>query len=286
MTPAKSGMRIDADAGRTTQSWPPRTQRRSRAGRILLVLFCCAGIAGLGLLTGGDHPVANALRHRDPMAGYYGPNMPRYANVQEVPVGRDTRVGGSRVRMSRFITRDDPAEVADFYARFWRRRGLWVRDDLTHRGGTISAVDPEHGTILQVLLVVGSEGTTNVFPSVTDGPGQAMDRSAAGPPVPLFPDSRVVMNVSTVVHSNRARTLLSRNNGTLEQNVAHYRKVLSSGGFTEDLSRRATSGDETPDGAPRMLVYRGRGGEEVTVNISATAGKQSRVYIVLVEPLR
>lgn len=100
-------------------------ERSPRPLRVLLVLFFCAGIATLGLLGGGEQRSADALLGRDPLAGYYPPEMPRYPRVQEVPAGGRGEVAGSRLRMSTFTTTDEPDRVADFYVRFWRARGLW-----------------------------------------------------------------------------------------------------------------------------------------------------------------
>ena len=88
-------------------------RRRQRPGRTLLVLFFATGIAGLGLLSGGEQREADAVRQRDPMAGYFDGAMPRYPDVKEAPAGPDTRIGGASTRMSHFVTGDDPAKIRD-----------------------------------------------------------------------------------------------------------------------------------------------------------------------------
>jgi len=243
--------------------------------RTLLVLFFCAGIATLGLLTGGQHRLARARLEQDPMVGYYPEGMPRYPRVQEVPAGNNSQVGGSTVRMSFFTTEDEPSRVAEYFGRAWRARHFFVRDDVTHVGGVVSAIDVKYRRVYQILVTV-SNGHTTVFPSVTTSPSQAMASLHEPSPIPLFPESRAVINLGSKEGDTAARVILSINDGGLEPNLAHYRRVLQEAGYRPE-STRTRPLDENH----RILLYRKQGGE-ITVNLNAMGGKRVRVHIMVV----
>lgn len=253
-----------------------RREDRRTGARTVLVLFFCAGIALLGLLAGGEHRAATARLGRNPMVGYYPKGMPHYPRVQELPAGRDTRVGGSQVRMSYFTTEDDPAKVAEFYGERWRQKRYHVRDDVTHVGGVVSAVDAENGRIYQVLITV-KQGRTVVFPSMTVAPGAAMDQPKQPPPVPLFPESTAVVHLASTEGSVRSRVILSVNDGGLEANVGHYERALRAAGYRPESSEQKPLGPEH-----RVLLYR-KEGSEVTINLSAMSAKRVRVHMMVVE---
>jgi len=249
------------------------------AARTLVVLFLCAGIAVLGLLAGGEHREAGAWRGGDPIAGYWqGRAMPRYPGAQEAPAGPATSVGGSEVKMSFFTTEDDPDQVARFYRRQWRARRFFVRDDVTHVGGVVSAVDAEHALIYQALLTV-QNGRTMVFPSVTRSPLRAMETPTGDQKalVPLFPESRAVINLGSKEADAAARVSLSVNDGGLRANEQHYRRELRARGYTEEIKQRP----ELPEGQ-RVLLFT-RGGREVTVNLTALDKDHKRVRVHIME---
>lgn len=250
---------------------------RSVAGRTLVVLFICAGIAFFGLLAGGDHRLATARLQHDPMDGYFGVQMPRYPGVQEVPAGPASTVGKARVRMSFFATADEPAKVARFYSRYWRQRSYYVREDITHVGGVVSAVDVEQGRIYQVMISTRGERTM-AFPSVTTSPLRAMetdDERALS--VPLFPESKAVINLGSKEGNVNARVSLSTNSGGLGENVDHYRRELRNRGFVEEAKQK----EEELGPGQRVLLFR-KGSREITVNLTAMdpAGKRVRVHIM------
>ncbi|MBK8479813.1 MAG: hypothetical protein IPL40_01340 [Proteobacteria bacterium] len=270
-----------------SSSRAPAAARRARPLRVLLALFFCAGIAGLGLLSGGEPPLADAVLGRDPLAGYYPPEMPRYPQVQEVPTGARGEVEGARLRMSYFQTTDEPDRVADFYARFWRARGLWVRSDVTHRGGTVAAVDGAHGRVLQVMISTGAggAGATLVMPSVGDAPGRERSGSPRALPIALFPRSEQVLDSTTDGRDALARTVLSLNAGTLEENVAHYRRALRQAGYTEDVARPGAeqrAALQALDAQTAMLVFRHAEGREATVTITVLEPQRTRVHLALI----
>lgn len=262
-------------------------ERSPRPLRVLLVLFFCAGIATLGLLGGGEQRSADALLGRDPLAGYYPPEMPRYPRVQEVPAGGRGEVAGSRLRMSTFTTTDEPDRVADFYVRFWRARGLWVRSDVTHRGGTVAAVDGARGRVLQVLISTppGGAAATLVMPSVGDAPGRGRAVAPRPLPVALFPRSEQVLDSTTDGRDALARTVLSINAGTREQNVAHYRQALRQAGYEEEVARPSAQQQaalRALDARTTMLVFRHPKGPEATVAIAALDARRTRVHLALI----
>lgn len=252
-----------------------RSRNRGNLPRVLLVLFFCAGIAMLGLLGGGEHRAANARLESDPMLGYFPEGMPRYPRAQEVPAGKNSQIGGAHVRMAYFDTEDGPARVASFYAGHWRARRFYVRDDVTHRGGVVSAVDGQQGRVYQALIMV-RKGRTVVFPSVTTSPTRAMESLDEPSPVPLFPESKAIINLGSKEGRMGARVILSVNDGGLEPNLAHYRRVLREAGYEPDSKK-----DQPIDNEHRVLLYRKEGGE-VTVNLSALGGKRVRVHIMVV----
>jgi hypothetical protein len=249
-------------------------ERTSVAGRTLVVLFLCAGIAVLGLLSGGEHRSATARRGRDPMVGYYGADMPRYPGAEEMPAGRESQVGNATMRMSYFDTVDDPAKVARFYANYWRERRLFVRHDVTHKGGVVSAVGAGGATIYQALLVVQG-GRTLVFPSVTSSPLRAMEGDKQQPPVPLYPESKRVITMGANEAGAQARVFLSLNDGDLAGNVAHYSSTLRAAGFAQENTKQP----EGADANQRILVFR-REGHEVTVSLTALGAKRTRVHLM------
>jgi hypothetical protein len=252
-----------------------RGERASKKhGRTAVVLFVCAGIAFLGLLAGGEHKEATAWR-QNPMAGFWsGKQMPRYPGAREAPAGPASNVGGSEVKMSFLTTEDDPDKVARFYRRYWRARRLFVRDDVTHMGGVVSAVDVEGGQIYQALITV-HKGRTMVFPSVTRSPLQAMESGGAEQPapVPLFPESRAVINLGSKEADSAAKVSLSVNDGGLEPNAQHYSRELRARGYKEEIKQRP----KLPEGQ-RVLLFR-KGSREVTVNLTALDKKHKRVRV-------
>lgn len=271
--------RVLRDAGCYSKPVRDASKKRALHGRVLLVLFFATAIAALGLLTGGEHPEAGAGRRHDPMRDYYPSAMPSYPEARELPIGSDTRAGGSTTRMSQFKTKDTPGQVADFYKQFWTRRGMWVREDVTHKGGYVSAVDPSGGHVYQILIKVEAGGRTEVFPSVTDAPLKALDSKNGPVPVELYEGSEVLMNLSTEAGLHEARTILSVNQGSVAQNLAHYRAALAAAGYREDAtSLRAAK--QLKERAPQMLVYEKASGGEITVSITALDARRTRVHLM------
>ena len=255
-----------------SRAYKPR--RSSVAARTLLVLFFCAGIAFLGLLAGGEHRAATAQRVSDPMVGYFPPDMPRYPGAREVPAGPASNVGGTKVRMSVFSTTDEPAKVTRFYSQFWQQRRLFVREDVTHVGGVVSAVDSGGGRVYQAMLVRRGERTM-VFPSVTSAPLSASETNTNTSPVPLFPGSRAVINLGSKEGNTRARVTLSVNSGTLRDNVVHYRRELSAAGYRQQIRQKPKL-----LGPQHHILLFFKEGSEVTVNITAMGEDRVRVHIM------
>ncbi|PID37942.1 MAG: hypothetical protein CSA65_09185 [Proteobacteria bacterium] len=240
---------------------------------MLTVLFLCAGIAYLGLLTGGEH--RQAVAKRDPLVGFYPPDMPRYPQVHEVPAGQTT-VGRAPLKMSYFSTDHEPARIGDYYAAFWRKRGFWVRSDVSHRGGAVAAVDSKHGYVYQVNMRRQGKKTL-VFPSVNTSPMAAL-RRGEDPPVRLFKDSKVLTNTVSKTGTNRAQVVLTTNPGTLEDNRSHYRAELSRLGYVRS-SRTVEQNKLPPSMRERVLVYQHKDGAEITIALSKLDKERTRVHI-------
>ena len=251
-----------------------RKQQRELAGRTFVVLFICSGIAFFGLLAGGDHSDAVAVRGANPMAGYYAAGMPRYPGSQEMPAGPASEVGGTRVRMSFFTTKDEPAKVGRFYENYWLERKLFVNKDVTHVGGVVSAVDQSGGRVFQAMIMRRNQRTM-VFPSVTRSPLEADNSAGHQPKVPLFPDSKAVITLASKEGDTQALVTLSVNNGTLKDNMAHYERELRAAGYhKETLKQPAELGPEQ-----RILLFRNESGE-VTVNLTAMGERRTRVHLM------
>ncbi len=267
-----SGLSCERATGRA------RARKREPAARVLLVLFLCAGIATLGLLGGGEHKLAGARRGSDPMAGFFGPDMPRYPGGEEAPAGTESSLGAATMKLSTLQTEDEPLKVGRFYANFWRQRRFFVREDVTHMGGVVSAVDVHGGFIYQLLLSVQG-GRTLGFPSQTRSPLAASRTEGAVPPVPLYPESQTTLAFGSGEKDKRARLHLSVNDGGLEANLAHYRRELKNAGYSEETGAKQPEA-LGPD--HRILVFK-KEGSEVTVNLALLGGRRVRVHLMLVE---
>jgi len=241
--------------------------------RTLTVLFFCAGIAFLGLLGGGDYPEAVARRTLDPMVGYYGQDMPRYPGVRELPAGPNNAVGGAAVRMSFFTTEDEPDKVARFFEDAWRTRRLYVTSDVTHMGGVVSAVDASGGKVYQALLSRRGEETM-VFPSVTSSPLAASTDSPDPPVAALFPGSTSLLTLGSAEAGHKSRVSMSVNDGTMDENLAHYRSALAAAGYLREVGKQP----KNLHPGHRILVYR-KEGSEVTVNLTALSEKRTKVHM-------
>jgi hypothetical protein len=252
-------------------------------GRTLVVLFFCAGIAVLGLLGGGEHRRATARRGQEPMTGYFPPDMPRYPEVRELPAGPRTEFGGSQMRMSFFTTDDEPARIAGFYGRFWRSRRLFVREDITHLGGVVSAIDEAKGFVYQVLIM-SRGGHSVVFPSVTQHPMAAGQRTKQPPPVALFPESRVLYSLASRDEGLGSQIVLAISEEGLHENLKHYRSALVAAGYqAENDPARKDQGKPVTGGTLHVMVYRDDAGAEITVNLTALDEDRVRVHIMKVE---
>jgi hypothetical protein len=252
-----------------------RSSRTTAAGRTLLVLFFCAGIAFLGLLSGGDYPDARARRgFGDPMAGYFPEEMPRYPGSRAAPAGAEELVGGNRVRMAHFTTGDEPAKVARFYDNYWSQRRLFVTKDVTHVGGVVSAVAADGGRVFQVLMVRRGDKTA-VFPSVSEAPLTGVGQQGHQPVVPLLPGSRAVITLGSREGNTRAWTTLSLNDGSMQENLTHYRHELLAAGYRPEISRKPPELADNQE----ILLFRSDDGE-VTVNLTALGERRVRVHLM------
>ncbi len=250
--------------------------------RSVSVLFFCAGISSLGLLDGSEYRSAEALSNSDPMRNYYPQEMPRYAGVQELPVGANTRIGGAQLRMSYFTTEDDPIRVARYYSNAWRHLRLWVRSDVTHLGGVVSAMDAARGVMYQLMLARTGK-VTFAYPSMTRSPLKAVDQGSAGLPFALRPGSTVLSNVTTGAYDARGRIVLSVNKGTVVENVRYYRAALKQAGYRADVLARAVPNKPMRTEVDHeVLIQRNEVGSEITIQLMRLSSKRTRVQVTLV----
>lgn len=251
---------------------------RVRSGwRPLIVLALCVGVVFVALLTGADSPPASA--RRDPMRAYFPAEMPHYPGAQMAPAGASL-VSGSRSRLAYFFSADEPAKIADYFGSAWRKEGFWVRQSVTHLGGTVSAVDSKSGRVFQLLLSRQGDRTL-AFPSVLEGLG-GQQTSTAAPPVPAYPRSRQLLDTLSEAGPHRARVLVSVNGGTPAENWSHYRAALAGAGYRQE-ERKGGSARQAPSLAQTLRVYRHRNGSELTIVITPLDSEQTRVHLTVVE---
>jgi hypothetical protein len=245
--------------------------------RMVGFLAICVAVAAVGLFTGGAHRDAIALK--DPMRGYYPRQMPRYPDVNEVPAG-SSRIGGGPMKMSYFTTKHDPLKIGGYYAGAWRRLGLWVHSDITHRGGVVAAMDARKGRLLQVMMQVRGEHTL-VFPSVSRLATGSIKRGKA-PPVALFRKSKVLLNSETTSGKRVARVHLSTNQGSLSANRTHYRTAMLAKGFKEERRAEANAALRRGKIKGDVMVFRSSTGAEVTIILTPLSKKKTRVHLTTI----
>jgi hypothetical protein len=180
------------------------------------------------------------------------------------------------MRMSMFWSSDDPEKVGRYYADYWRSRKLWVRDDITHRGGLVSAVDLSAGKIYQILMSTRGDKTM-VFPSVTDNPLGGNQVSAAEAPLRLFPGSTIISSFRTTELSNDAVIFVATNSGTLEETIQFYRQELEISGYQPAFWKKQDFGPRT-----KVLVHRHPRGDEITISFGQIDKKKVRVHLMRV----
>lgn len=252
-----------------------KTEPRGTA-RAIACLVLGAAIATLGMLSGGETPVAEA----DPddgqtPPGYFADSLPRYPGVAEYPMGTRMRVGGEDIKMAYFVTSDTPIRVGEFYARFWEARGLRVSQDVTPHGGTVGAVDPSAGAMSVSLVRRG--GQTYAFPSLLQRPVRVLDAGdlTDGGELVVYPGSDGATRF-TADDDGRGSEVLSYGNWAgVRDNVDFYRREMARKGWRESGS---TAPEETR-GAETLRFS--RRGERVDVAIAPVDRQEGRVRILV-----
>jgi hypothetical protein len=247
-----------------------------RRGRIFAVLFIASGTAFLGLLTGGEHLPVRAAE--DPMMRFWPVPMPTYPGTTMRPVAADQRVGSSALKMAYFTTTDSPAKIGDFYAGEWRNAGYHVTEDVTFKGGTVSAFDAVAGMMRQIVML-HKDGRTMVFPAVAVEPARLLDRSAVPPDVPVYPGASGLLVTAARDPMARSQVVTYLDDGPLEANLSFYQGELQRRGWTNEtkaLPQKFQSDDA------HILVYT-RDGAEMTVNLLKLDETRTRVHVALVK---
>ncbi len=253
----------------------------SPAFKVFAVIFICSGTAFLGLLAGGRHAVVGAHQDQDPMKGFFDVDMPSYPGAMELPLSRDMTVGDSPMKMSYFITRDDPLKIARFYSDRWKTAEYHVTQDVTLAGGNVSAFDVKSGVIRQVIITEQSENRYLVFPSVTRQPlgitTSTNEKSGFGSGPPVFPGSEGVSSFGSDDPDKATNVTRFINYGGIQANVDFYKVEMATRGW--ELRKLA---DEIPGiGRKHQVLLFNRGSQEVTINFTALSeeSKQVRVHI-------
>ncbi|MCB9555145.1 MAG: hypothetical protein H6707_03505 [Deltaproteobacteria bacterium] len=258
-----------------------RKQRARHAGlKTVTVIFVCAGIAFLGLLGGGEQRLATA--RQDQMRGYFPAGMPIYPSGSMLPAGV-ADVNGRSSRMAYLFSEDDADRIGHFYAERWKGQGLWVRSDITHQGGVVSAVDDANQRVFQVLILRRDKRSL-IIPSVTKlaSAESAADRAKRAPPLPLFPKSRQLYNVDTANRMAGAKVSLSVAPTGFAEALDHYRRVLTGNGYRIE-SDSAPPKPMSQELSRRQLIGRRHDGSEATIEVAQLSKTRTRVHIVVVE---
>lgn len=248
-----------------------------RPGRIFAVLFIASGIAFLGLLTGGEHLPVRAAE--DPMLRYWPVPMATYPGAVMRPIAADQRVGASALKMAYFTTADPPARVADFYAGEWRNAGYHVTEDVTFKGGTVSAYDAVAGMMRQVVMMA-KNGRTLVFPAVAVEPSRMLDRSAVPADVPVYPGAWGLLVTQARDPMARSQVVTYIDDGALEANLNFYKSELGRRGWL-DQTKPLPSQYKSDDG--HILVYGNGDGAEMTINLLKLDDTRTRVHVAVVK---
>lgn len=244
--------------------------------RAITCLVLAAGIATLGMLSGGETPIAEA----DPEdgqtpPGYFAESLPRYPGVAEYPMGTRMRVGEEDMKMAYFVTRDPPIRVAEFYARFWEGRGLRVSQEVSPSGGTVGCVDPAAGAMSVSIVRRGS--MTYAFPSLLARPVRVLDAGdlTDGGEIAAFPGSDGAVRF-TADDDGRGSEVLSYGNWAgVRDNVDYYRREMSRRGWHEGDS---TAPEEARGGETLRFTRRA---EKVDVAIAPVDREQGRVRVLV-----
>ncbi|HEY3356967.1 MAG TPA: hypothetical protein VGQ83_27200 [Polyangia bacterium] len=246
-----------------------------RRGRIFAVLFIASGTAFLGLLTGGEHLPVRAAG--DPMAGYWPAPMPTYPGSAPRPIVGDQTVGGSAMKLAYFTTPDIPARVGDFYAEEWRKAGLYVTEDITPKGGSVSAYDAVEGVMRQIVILARA-GQTMVFPALVTEPVRVMEPATVPPEIPVYPGATGVLVTTARDPIARSQVVAYMDEGPIEANLTFYKGEMQRLGWANET--KAETHKDVGDDA-RILVYT-RDGAECTVNFLKIDDTHTRVHVTLV----
>jgi hypothetical protein len=246
-----------------------------RRGRIFAVLFIASGTAFLGLLSGGEHLPVRAAE--DPMHHFWPVPMPAYPGAQPRPVAADQQVGSSSLRMAYFSTADSPARVSDFYAGNWRAAGYYVKEDVTPRGGSVSAYDSVAGVMRQIVMM-SKNGRTLVFPAVAAEPMKMLDATAVPPEVPIYPGATGLVVTKSRDSVARTQIITYLDEGPLLANVTFYKGELQRRGWIDE-TRPLPKAQQSDDAEIMVLT---RDGAELTVNLLKLDETRTRVHLALV----
>ena len=248
----------------------------TKLAKITVIVTIAAGIAFLGLLSGGQQKQARARQDVDLMQGHFPAPMPRYPGAKEFPMGKDLKVGASGMKMSYFHTRDDTLKIANFYGNLWKTAGYHVTEDITMKGGVVAAYDPAKGTLRQILIK-RRDGKTMVFPSVMMEPIRPnTSGDTAGGDIPLYPGAEGVLRFGSRDPGHRSQILLFTNYGGLVNNVDFYRTRLPEVGWKEAVSKAKPL---LPSQFHQTLTFH-KGARELTLNITQIDTSQRvRVHI-------
>jgi len=249
----------------------------SKLARITIIVTMAAGIAFLGLLSGGTQKDARARLDEDAISGHFPVAMPSYPGAREYPLGSRLQVGTDSMIMSYFVTPDDPMAVGRFYAAQWNAAGHHVTEDISLQGGVVAAYNPNTGVLRQLLL--RREGNrTMAFPSVATKPLRPTGEAPAETDdVPIIPGAEGVLSFGATDPGHQSRVLMFTNYSGLANNVDFYRNNLPALGWTEQASKAQIP---LHSEAHQTLNFQ-KGARELTITLTVVDGEQRiRAHIV------
>jgi len=233
----------------------------------LAVVGTCAVLAG-GAWSGGAFRLAHA--QAGPRTGGGEPGAPRAHDLGGIPVGDALVANGQSIQLSVSYTADPPAQVAEFYADAFRKRGLLPIASGDERLGHVSVIDPEDGLQRSVTALFEPSGHTLVLLAVTD-PRQAPRLMArvARAPYPVPEDHRAFLGHESEDGGARAHGGQFVTRLTVAQVANFYRERLTAQGYAE---RPAESGDG-------LLVF-AKSGSTISVALQALEHRRGAAVFV------
>ena len=160
---------------------------------------------------------------------YYDVDMPRYPNVDELPVIGEQYINNARAQSSYFVTKDEPLNIIKFYQKYWEDQGLIPIKNVSPQGGNISVYDyKEKVTKIVSIKKEGNEYRvilTAVFDSNMKREFNAFSD------IPKNKGSYGFVSYELEDDNYRASDISYLNPESMGQNIAFYRSAMIKKGW-------------------------------------------------------